>query len=107
MQATHQTLKVASRDVFLPELHSLLNTSLGSKANKLTATVHRKLRVALSGKLGCSLLPPRIASWRYQRGARTLMSLEISAGEAGADLPAIKVQFYNILIYFFNIYKQN
>ena len=90
LQAIHQTLKVASSAVFLPELHSLLSTSLGSKASKLTQTVHRKLRVALSGQLGVSLLPPRIASWRYQRGARTLLDLESKAGEAGADLPAIK-----------------
>ncbi len=41
----------------------------------------RQVRVALSGQLGCSLLPARIASWRYQRGARTLLSLEPSKGK--------------------------
>ncbi len=96
LQAIHQTLKVASRDVFLPELHSLLSTSLGSKANKLTQTVHRKLRVALSGQLGCSLLPARIASWRYQRGARTLLSLEPSKGKRKKT----KQIFFNFFTFF-------
>tara|TARA_A100001015_G_scaffold137256_1_gene152227 strand:- start:602 stop:1432 length:831 start_codon:yes stop_codon:yes gene_type:complete len=91
LQAIHQTLKAASRDVFLSELKSLLSTSLGSKACSLNQTVHRKLRVALSGQLGCSLLPARVASWRYQRGARSLLAGDGDAsGEAGADLPEIE-----------------
>jgi len=44
--------------------------------------VLRKLLVKLFARVGCSYLPPKIASWRYQRGRRSLLeNLENTSNE--------------------------
>eukprot|EP00986_Skeletonema_menzelii_P017354 scaffold19153_cov80-Skeletonema_menzelii.AAC.9 len=37
------------------------------------SVVLRKLFVKLFARIGCSYLPPRVATWRYQRGKRSLV----------------------------------
>ena len=45
------------------------------------STIMRKNRVKLAQRIGCIFLKPKVASWRYQMGSRTLNHL--SSGEGG------------------------
>ncbi len=53
----------------------LLSEELASSSSGVSSTsmLLRKLLVKLFARVGCSYLPPRIASWRYQRGKRSLL----------------------------------
>lgn len=44
----------------------------------------RKLLVKLFARIGCAHLPPRIATWRYQRGKRSLVE-NLRGGEGGSS----------------------
>ena len=41
----------------------------------------RKMLIKLFARVGCAYLPPRVASWRYERGKRSLFSCVESASE--------------------------
>ncbi|KAJ0403682.1 hypothetical protein P43SY_003794 [Pythium insidiosum] len=43
-----------------------------SRVGTASSTLHRKLSVKLVQRLGLLYLPPRVQSWRYQRGLRSL-----------------------------------
>ena len=45
----------------------------------------RKLLVKLFARIGCAHLPPRIATWRYQRGKRSLVENLRGGGEGGSS----------------------
>lgn len=53
-----------------------------------SSTLHRKLSVKLVQRLGLLYLPPRVRSWRYQRGLRSLemnmQSLGLGVDSAGS-----------------------
>ena len=52
------------------------------------STVLRKLSVKLAQRIALQYMPPRVLSWRYERGQRSLMdnlSAGAAAGGAGAD----------------------
>ncbi len=56
------------------------SSSLGSGGGVLLL---RKLLVKLFARVGCSYLPPKVSSWRYQRGRRSLLeNLESSRNES-------------------------
>ncbi len=45
------------------------------------STIIRKNRVKLAQRIGCIYLKPRITSWRYKRGSRTLNHLKLASEE--------------------------
>lgn len=45
----------------------------------------RKLLVKLFARIGCAYLPPRVASWRYSRGKRSLLENLINGGNDAAQ----------------------
>ena len=62
------------------------------------ALVLRKLLVKLFARVGCAHLPPRVASWRYQRGKRSLLqNLEssISIKDQEGKVLAVPTQSYS------------
>lgn len=66
----------------------LLQPQLSAPPTKNGSTLARKLRVKLAQRLGLLLLPPRVATWRYDRGARSLLAnlqLGSAAGAAATD----------------------
>lgn len=55
--------------------------------------VLRKLLVKLFARVGCAYLPPRVATWRYQRGKRSLVENLSKGGVSGSttkDEPTAK-----------------
>ncbi|KAG6592731.1 Tubulin-specific chaperone D [Phytophthora cinnamomi] len=56
-----------------------------------SSTLHRKLSVKLVQRLGLLYLPPKVRSWRYSRGLRSLelnmQSLGLTAGNTVASTP--------------------
>ncbi|CAE8651989.1 unnamed protein product, partial [Polarella glacialis] len=78
LQAWNQTLKAAPRSVLQTIWKQVLELTLGGPSGKGAAdfgsSSHlRKLRVAVSCRAGQVALPPRLAPWRYERGARSLL----------------------------------
>ncbi|GMF11521.1 unnamed protein product [Phytophthora lilii] len=57
-----------------------------------SSTLHRKLGVKLVQRLGLLYLPPKVRSWRYSRGLRSLelnmQSLGLAAGNITASAPS-------------------
>ncbi|KAE9047708.1 Tubulin-specific chaperone D [Phytophthora rubi] len=57
-----------------------------------SSTLHRKLSVKLVQRLGLLYLPPKVRSWRYSRGLRSLelnmQSLGLTAGNSTASTPS-------------------
>jgi len=45
----------------------------------------RKLLVKLFARIGCAYLPPRVATWRYSRGKRSLLDNLINGGNEAAQ----------------------
>lgn len=48
------------------------------------STIIRKSKVKLAQRIGCIFLKPKVASWRYKRGSRTLSHL-MQANQNQAD----------------------
>lgn len=77
-QAWSQILKAAPRAVLRPVSQQLLRLALqgplgpGGADFKASSTL-RKLRVKVAVRAAIVSLPPRLAPWRYQRGARSLI----------------------------------
>ncbi|KAG7383272.1 hypothetical protein PHYPSEUDO_003895 [Phytophthora pseudosyringae] len=57
-----------------------------------SSTLHRKLSVKLVQRLGLLYLPPKVQSWRYSRGLRSLelnmQSLGLGTGDAATATPS-------------------
>ncbi|KAF9171818.1 hypothetical protein BGX21_001107 [Mortierella sp. AD011] len=68
--------KLGQREVLLPIAEGLedLLTEIESKEHFMINSAAKKYVVKLSQRVGLCLLKPRIASWRYQRGSRSLVS---------------------------------
>jgi len=49
------------------------------------SVVLRKLFVKLFARIGCAYLPPRVATWRYQRGKRSLVENLMMKGTESAQ----------------------
>eukprot|EP00928_Gymnodinium_smaydae_P017716 TRINITY_DN16776_c0_g2_i1.p1 TRINITY_DN16776_c0_g2~~TRINITY_DN16776_c0_g2_i1.p1 ORF type:complete len:1166 (+),score=141.52 TRINITY_DN16776_c0_g2_i1:1343-4840(+) len=78
LQAWSQILKAAPRTVLGPVWAPVLGLALqgpsqqGGSDFKGSSTL-RRLRVKVACRAALAALPPRLASWRYERGARSLL----------------------------------
>jgi hypothetical protein len=59
--------------IVLSERCSSSSTNSSTNSSSSSSVLLRKLLVKLFARVGCSYLPPRIATWRYQRGKRSLL----------------------------------
>lgn len=90
LQAWNQTFKVASRESLKPLWTKLMDLVLKGPAGQgekdfASSSKLRKFRLAIACRAALVALPPRLASWRYDRGARSLMDNFASAtGRASA-----------------------
>lgn len=78
MQAWNQTLKSAPRSVLKPVWLPLVDLALQGPgkqgdADFKASSALRKLRVHVACRTALTALPPRLAPWRYDRGARSLL----------------------------------
>lgn len=78
MQAWNQTFKSAPRSVLKSVWLQLLELCIKGPAGQgdidfKASSALRKLRVAVACRAGLVALPPRLAPWRYDRGARSLL----------------------------------
>ena len=62
--------KVGGRGDLEPEARRLLEATLGLGLEKGGQSLLDKLRLKILQRIGLLFLRPRLASWRYQRGAR-------------------------------------
>ena len=80
-------LKHGSRAALAPRAAALWaqTSALAGSAGAARSPLLRKLAVKLAARVGLLLLPPRLVTWRYQRGAR---SLHATLGGDGAPIAA-------------------
>ncbi|XP_065073427.1 tubulin-specific chaperone D [Ochlerotatus camptorhynchus] len=68
-------LKHGKREDLLPYVEKLADWVLHLDYEKVSANFKvYKICIKISQRIGLVLLPPRIAKWRYQRGARSLLA---------------------------------
>ncbi|XP_006635580.2 tubulin-specific chaperone D [Lepisosteus oculatus] len=72
LQALAQLFKHGKRDDFLQYAPTVLQCIDSCRLAESKQTTLRKLGVKLIQRLGLTLLKPRVAKWRYQRGSRSL-----------------------------------
>jgi hypothetical protein len=78
LQTLVEVFKVGHRDDFLTRIDQVFEHVLQAEVtNKFMAksTIIRKSKVKLAQRIGCIFLKPKVASWRYKRGSRTLSHL--------------------------------
>jgi len=51
----------------------------------------RKLLVKLFARIGCAYLPPRVASWRYQRGKRSLVENLLKGNDGSKSSTTVNI----------------
>ena len=78
LQAWNQTLKLAPRSVmsglWTQVLRLVLDGPSGAADSDFGALSNlRKMRVSVACRAAMVILPPRLAPWRYERGARSLL----------------------------------
>ncbi|GAB6032084.1 hypothetical protein CHUAL_010448 [Chamberlinius hualienensis] len=72
MSALALLFKHGKREDLLPLASRVLNNLQKKDIKSVNNTILRKLFMKLTQRLGITFLKPRIASWRYQRGSRSL-----------------------------------
>ncbi|XP_047565285.1 tubulin-specific chaperone D isoform X2 [Lutra lutra] len=72
LQALAQIFKHGKREDCLPYAPTVLECLEGCRLPDSNQTLLRKLGVKLVQRLGLTFLKPRVATWRYQRGCRSL-----------------------------------
>ncbi|XP_032726201.1 tubulin-specific chaperone D isoform X3 [Lontra canadensis] len=72
LQALAQIFKHGKREDCLPYAATVLECLQGCRLPDSNQTLLRKLGVKLVQRLGLTFLKPRVATWRYQRGCRSL-----------------------------------
>ncbi|XP_022379305.1 tubulin-specific chaperone D isoform X2 [Enhydra lutris kenyoni] len=72
LQALAQIFKHGKREDCLPYAATVLKCLEGCRLPDSNQTLLRKLGVKLVQRLGLTFLKPRVATWRYQRGHRSL-----------------------------------
>lgn len=79
MQTFVEVFKIGHRDDFLSLINlvfePVLQTPIQNKY-MVASTMLRKNKVKLAQRIGCIFLKPRVTSWRYKRGSRTLSHLK-------------------------------
>ncbi|XP_019517416.1 PREDICTED: tubulin-specific chaperone D isoform X1 [Hipposideros armiger] len=72
LQALAQIFKHGKREDCLPYAATVLQSLDACRLPDSSQTLLRKLGVKLVQRLGLTFLKPRVATWRYQRGCRSL-----------------------------------
>eukprot|EP01062_Namystynia_karyoxenos_P048454 TRINITY_DN3687_c0_g1_i1.p1 TRINITY_DN3687_c0_g1~~TRINITY_DN3687_c0_g1_i1.p1 ORF type:complete len:1250 (+),score=425.28 TRINITY_DN3687_c0_g1_i1:96-3845(+) len=85
--AVAQILKIGNRGELLPHLPLIADvlTGLAAGAAAGSNALQNKIHVKATQRLGLVYLPPRVVSWRYQRGLRSLAENLRAAGCAVAE----------------------
>ncbi|XP_022919826.2 tubulin-specific chaperone D [Onthophagus taurus] len=78
-------IKHGKREDLLPLARDLLDWIIGDHFRLNSGSDVHKLVYKIVQRIGLIFLPPRIASWRYQRGNRSLTA-NLSAGDAKTDI---------------------
>lgn len=76
-----QVFKKGHRSRLLPHASSILKECVLIAAQPNQTSI-RKLTCKVVQRLGMAFLPPRVATWRYQRGSRSLVQ-NLGGGESG------------------------
>ncbi|KAG3268215.1 tubulin folding cofactor D [Ictidomys tridecemlineatus] len=88
LQALAQIFKHGKREDCLPYASTVLRNLDGCRLSESNQTLLRKLGVKLVQRLGLTFLPPKVATWRYQRGCRSLAAnLQLSAQDRSEQKP--------------------
>ena len=83
LKAVCAIYKHGKREDLLKHAPTVLKIVQDSKLNEDTNVVIQKLAVKLMQRLGLTFLKAKVASWRYQRGSRSLaLNLDTSKVEA-------------------------
>jgi hypothetical protein len=77
-----QVFKKGHRSRLLPHASSILKECLLIAAQPNQTSI-RKLTCKVVQRLGMAFLPPRVATWRYQRGSRSLVQ-NLGGGDSGS-----------------------
>ncbi|CAL9693227.1 unnamed protein product [Knipowitschia caucasica] len=72
LQSLAKLFKHGKRDDLLPYASTVLQCLEKKHLSESSQAMLRKLEVKLTQRLGLTFLKPRLASWRYQRGCRSL-----------------------------------
>lgn len=73
-------LKHGKRDDLLPYARTLLEWIINAEFKNNSGANIQKFVYKIIQRIGMTFLPPRVASWRYQRGSRSLAT-NLSAGD--------------------------
>jgi tubulin-specific chaperone D len=76
--------KKGHRDHLLGVVEHLFPHILHLARHENSSTLLRKLLVKLFQRMGMAFLPPRVVSWAYHRGQRSLLQNLTNSGEAGS-----------------------
>jgi hypothetical protein len=89
LQVMTDILKTGQRDQLITRIEGVFNTFITVKSELEfieASSVLKQLRVKFANHLGCVLLKPKVASWRYKMGVRSLMqTLDNKAPEKQED----------------------
>ena len=88
LQTFVEVFKIGHREDFLSRINIVFEPILQSEiTNKVmqASTMIRKNKAKLAQRLGCIFLKPRLTSWRYKRGARTLDHLKSAVTEKAQE----------------------
>lgn len=78
LAAIHQILKRGDRSKLLPMIPSLYQTM--ANATTCERSLERKYHCKVHQRIALCLLPPKLATWRYSRGLRTLLQSNVPSG---------------------------
>ncbi|KAM3598938.1 uncharacterized protein V6R79_024426 [Siganus canaliculatus] len=84
LQSLAKLFKHGKREDFLQYAPTVLQCLEKKQLTESSYAMLRKLNVKLIQRLGLTFLKPRLASWRYQRGNRSLAA-NLSASQAAPD----------------------
>lgn len=73
-------LKDGKREDLLPHVRKMLQWIINAEFKSNSGANVQKLAYKIVQRIGMTFLPPRIVSWRYQRGSRSLAA-NLSAGD--------------------------
>lgn len=81
---TSSILKHGKRDDMLQFAHKLLKFTIDFSYKNENAILNYQISMKIIQRIGLLLLPPRLASWRYKRGSRSLVA-NLNAANKGND----------------------
>ncbi|XP_066141125.1 tubulin-specific chaperone D [Euwallacea fornicatus] len=79
-------IKHGKREDILPHAQKLLAWIINSEFKDSSGTNVQKLVYKIIQRIGLTFLPPQIASWRYQRGSRSLAANLNAAGDLSLNI---------------------